>query len=87
MDSGASFHSNSCRKIIKNYIGGDFRKVHLADDKPLKIMGKGGVRVKLLNGTMRKLKNVRYILGLKRNLISIGQLDEKGYSTTFTDHM
>ncbi|KAE8664146.1 Serine-threonine protein kinase [Hibiscus syriacus] len=30
------------------------------------------------------LKGVRHILGLKRNLISVGQLDGEGYSTTFS---
>lgn len=40
LDSGSSFHSTSCREIMKNHIGGDFEKVHLADDEPLKIIGK-----------------------------------------------
>ena len=29
------------------------------------------------------LKDVRYILGLKKNMISIGQLDSTGYATKF----
>ena len=39
--------------------------------------------MKLPNGTMWKLKDVRFIPGLKRNIISVGQLDQEGYRTTF----
>lgn len=38
--SRASFHSTSQREIMDNYIGSNFGKVYLADDEPLKIMGK-----------------------------------------------
>ena len=34
-------------------------------------------------GNQWTLKNVRYIPGLKKNLISIGQLDNTGYATEF----
>ncbi|KAE8723109.1 Retrovirus-related Pol polyprotein from transposon TNT 1-94 [Hibiscus syriacus] len=58
--------------------------VHLADDETLKIVGKGDIRLKLPNQTTWKLTGVRHIPGLKRNLISVGQLDGEGYSTTFS---
>ncbi|GKE99360.1 hypothetical protein Tco_0022711 [Tanacetum coccineum] len=38
-------------------------------------------KFKLLSG--KTLKDVRYIPGLKRRLISVGQLDEKGYHIGF----
>ncbi|KAE8711604.1 Detected protein of confused Function [Hibiscus syriacus] len=75
LDSGASFHSTPCREIMENYVSGGFRKVHLADDETLKIVGKGDIRLKLPNQTTWRLKGVRHIPGLKRNLISVGQLD------------
>ncbi|KAE8695714.1 hypothetical protein F3Y22_tig00110694pilonHSYRG00408 [Hibiscus syriacus] len=78
------FHSIPCREIIENYVSGDFGKVHLVDDETLKIVGKGDIRLKLPNQTTRTLKGVRHILSLKRNLISIGQLDGECYSTTFS---
>ncbi|KAE8685870.1 cytochrome P450 71A9-like [Hibiscus syriacus] len=84
LDSGATFHSTPCREIMENYVSGDFGKVHLADDETLKIVGKGDIRLKLPNQTTWKLTGVRHILGLKRNLISVGQLDGEGYSTTFS---
>ncbi|KAL5742036.1 hypothetical protein ACOSP7_028768 [Xanthoceras sorbifolium] len=84
LDSGASFHANPCREIMENYVSGNFGKVHLADDETLKIVGKGDIRLKLPNGSTWKLQGVRHIPGLKRNLISIGQLDGEGYCTTFS---
>ncbi|KAE8695627.1 Potassium transporter 10 [Hibiscus syriacus] len=83
-ETGASFHSTPCREIMKNYVSGDFGKVHLADDETLKIVGKGDIRLKLPNQTTWTLKGVRHIPGLKRNLISVGQLDGEGFSTTFS---
>ncbi|KAL5820967.1 hypothetical protein ACOSQ3_022849 [Xanthoceras sorbifolium] len=69
---------------MENYASGNFGKVHLADDETLKIVGKGDIRLKLPNGSTWKLQGVRHIPGLKRNLISIGQLDGEGYCTTFS---
>ncbi|KAL5849218.1 hypothetical protein ACOSQ4_007231 [Xanthoceras sorbifolium] len=84
LDSGASFHATPCREIMENYVSGNFGKVHLADDETLKIVGKGDIQLKLPNGSTWKLQGVRHIPGLKRNLISIGQLDGEGYCTTFS---
>ncbi|KAL5825663.1 hypothetical protein ACOSQ3_021726 [Xanthoceras sorbifolium] len=84
LDSGAFFHATPCREIMENYVSGNFGKVHLADDETLKIVGKGDIRLKLPNGSTWKLQGVRHIPGLKRNLISIGQLDGEGYCTTFS---
>ena len=55
--------------------------MYLADNKDLEIKGKGDVCIKTPVGNEWTLKDVRYIPGLKRNLISIGQLDSTGYAT------
>ncbi|GJV68046.1 retrovirus-related pol polyprotein from transposon TNT 1-94 [Tanacetum coccineum] len=84
MDSGASFHATYCKEELHR-----FRlrsgKVRLADDKTLDIAGVGDVVLKTSFGTSWTLKDVRYILGLKRMLVSVGQLDEKGYHVGFGD--
>ncbi|KAL2231694.1 UNVERIFIED_CONTAM: Retrovirus-related Pol polyprotein from transposon TNT 1-94 [Sesamum indicum] len=85
VDSRASFHSCSNKDIMEPYTSGDFGLLYLADNKPLKIVGKGDVRIKSTNGSCSILHDVRYILGLKRNLISVGQLDSDGFHTTFGD--
>ena len=86
LDSGASFHATPSQEIMENYVSGDFGKVHLADDVTLKIVGKGDIRLKLPNQTTWKLQGVRHVPGLRRNLVSVGQLDEEGYCTTFSGH-
>ncbi|VFQ62075.1 unnamed protein product [Cuscuta campestris] len=82
LDSGASFHS-SPSKEFQNFKSGNFGKVYLADNKALVIEGKGDVSIKTPAGNQWTLKDVRYIPGLKKNLISIGQLDNKGYAAEF----
>ena len=42
--------------------------------------------MKLPNHTTWKLQGVRHVPGLRRNLISVGQLDGEGYCTTFSGH-
>jgi len=50
---------------------------------PCDIVGKGDMMVSLSNGSTLKLKNVRHVLKLKRNLISVGQLTNERMKTTF----
>ncbi|GKC97752.1 putative RNA-directed DNA polymerase, partial [Tanacetum coccineum] len=84
MDSGASFHATYCKEELERF---KLRsgKVRLADDKTLDIAGVGDVVLKTSFGTSWTLKDVRYIPGLKKRLISVGQLDEEGYHVGFGD--
>ncbi|GJW46464.1 retrovirus-related pol polyprotein from transposon TNT 1-94 [Tanacetum coccineum] len=54
-------------------------KVRLANNKILDIAGVGEVVLKTSFGTSWNLKDVRYIPGLKKRLIPVGQLDEERY--------
>ena len=53
--------------------------VLLGNNRPCKVQGIHSVRIKMHNDGERILTNVRFILELKRNLISLGMLDELGY--------
>jgi hypothetical protein len=44
-----------------------------------KIVGIGAVRIRMHDEIVRTLKNVRHVLDLKKNLISLGILDSLGY--------
>ncbi|KAJ0942050.1 putative RNA-directed DNA polymerase [Helianthus annuus] len=83
MDSGASFHATSSTKKMKNLRTGKFGKVRLANNHSLDITGFGDIDLKTPLGTIWTLKNVRVIPGLKRMLISIGQLNDQGYDVHF----
>ncbi|GJV53702.1 retrovirus-related pol polyprotein from transposon TNT 1-94 [Tanacetum coccineum] len=84
MDSGASFHATYCKQELERFkLRSD--KVCLAYDMTLDIAGVRNVVLKTYFGTSSTLKDVRYIPDLKRNLISVGQLDEEGYHVGFGD--
>ena len=51
----------------------------LGNDKPCRVQGIGTVRIKMHNEVEKVLINVRFIHELKRNLISLGMLDDLGY--------
>jgi len=48
----------------------------MGDDEPCNIIGMGNVIVSLSNDSMLKLKDVRHIPKQKRNLISVGQIED-----------
>ena len=83
MDSGVSFHTTLHQEIIQNYVAGDFGKVYLADGSTLDIVGMGNVWILLPNGSVWLLKKVQHIPELRRNLISVGQLDDEGHAILF----
>ena len=38
-----------------------------------------GIKIRIYDGIVRTLSNVRHVLDLKKNLISLGTLDSNGY--------
>ena len=83
LDSGASFHSSPSKELFRNFKSENFEKVYLADNKTLEIEGKGDVSIQTPVENQWTLQDVRYIPGLKKNLISIGQLDSTDYAAEF----
>ncbi|CAD6255178.1 unnamed protein product [Miscanthus lutarioriparius] len=59
--------------------------VRMEDDNPCDIVGIGSVQIKTYDGMTRTLKNVRYIPGMSRNLISLSTLDAEGYKYSGSD--
>jgi hypothetical protein len=57
--------------------------VYLTDRKPLDIMGRGDVHIRVHSDSVWKLQKVRHIPELKKNLISVGQLDDEGHTIKF----
>jgi hypothetical protein len=53
--------------------------VLMGNDVACKIVGMDIIRIRMHDGIMRTLKNIRHILDLKKNLISLGTLDSLGY--------
>ncbi|MFS7973177.1 putative RNA-directed DNA polymerase [Helianthus anomalus] len=82
MDSGASFHATHISEALGNLKIGDFGKVRLANDEVLDVTSMGDLDLKTPVGSWT-LKDVRVIPSLKKQLISVGQLDEQGQEVKF----
>ena len=60
-------------------------KVKLGDDYQYPIKGSGESSFKLDSGKSIKMKDVLFVPGLKKNLLSTSTLDAKGMSVAFID--
>ena len=60
-------------------------KVKLGDDYQYPIKGNGESSYKLYSGKSMKMKDVLFVPGLKKNLLSISGLDVKVMMITFID--
>ncbi|KAL0552306.1 hypothetical protein IC582_011414 [Cucumis melo] len=78
MDSGCTFHMTPHRDFLTNFQKGDGGKVLLGDNGTCDVKGTGSVQISTHDGMVRILTNVRYVPKLKRNLISLGELDRSG---------
>ena len=54
----------------------------MGNDACCKIVSVGTFRIKMFDGIVRTLEDVKHVLDLKRNLISLSTLDSKGYKHT-----
>ena len=57
----------------------------MGDDHSCNVEGIGIVRIKMFDGIVRELKEVRYVPELKRNLISVGALEALGFVVSIRD--
>src|ERR1044072_4008907 len=79
MDSGCTWHMTQNKALFEELCDQDGGFVLLGNNKACKITGVGSVRFKLHDETIRLLIEVRYVPDLKRNLISLGEFNKKGY--------
>jgi hypothetical protein len=86
IDSGASKHMTGQRNIHSCILEKNFsQKVTLGDDYQYTIKGVGESNHKLNSGNSLKMKDVLYVLDLKKNLLSISDLEKKGFRVVFID--
>jgi hypothetical protein len=75
VDSGASKHMTGYNFKTKFFA----KQVELGDDKCYKIEGVGSISFKLEYGARLHVDEILYVPGLKKNLLSIATLEDKGY--------
>ncbi|KAA8519314.1 hypothetical protein F0562_013570 [Nyssa sinensis] len=77
LDSGCSNHMCGNRGMFINLDESFLHSVRLGNNSRMNVVGKGNVRL-LLNGVNHVVHEVYYVPDLKNNLLSIGQLQERG---------
>ncbi|KAG8492957.1 hypothetical protein CXB51_012663 [Gossypium anomalum] len=82
LDSGCTFHMSPNRDWFTTYETVSEGVVLMGNNTSCKIAGVGTIKVKMFDGVVRTLSDVRYVPELKRNLISLSTLDSKGYRYT-----
>ncbi|KAG8492823.1 hypothetical protein CXB51_010147 [Gossypium anomalum] len=82
LNSGCTFHMSSNRDWFTTYKTMSEGVVLMGNNTSCKIAGVGTIKVKIFNGVVITLSDVRHVLELKRNLISLSTLDSKGYRYT-----
>ncbi|KAG8475695.1 hypothetical protein CXB51_032441 [Gossypium anomalum] len=82
LDSGCTFHMSPNRDWFTTYETVSEGVVLMGNNASCKIAGVGTIKVKMFDGVVRTLSDVRHVPELKRNLISLSTLDSKGYRYT-----
>ena len=80
LDSACSYHMTPNKDWFDTYKPYNVGMVQMGNDATCPIIGIGIVKIKMFDGVVRFLSNVRHVLDLRKNLISLGVLDDLGYS-------
>jgi hypothetical protein len=87
IDSGASKQMIGYKESLSHLVQKESpHKVKLGYDYQYPIKGVAEASYKLDSGKPMKMKDVLYVPRLKKNLLSISALDEKGFKVSFIDH-
>jgi hypothetical protein len=85
IDSGASCHMTAVREHLTDLTQCGDAEVVLGDDREVKVDGCGTVSFRRESLPPMTLIVVLYVLGLKKNLVSVSTIEEKGYEVLFRD--
>ena len=75
INSGCTFHMSLVKSYFSDYHEYDGAMVMIGNNAVCKVIGMGNIHIKLHDGTVRLIRQVRHVPDLKRNLISLGMLD------------
>jgi len=86
LDSGCSNHMSGNEEWFTDLNKNFKNTVKLGNDSRLTVTGKGNVRMKV-NGVTQVITDVYYVPELKSNLLSVGQIQEKGLTILIKDNV
>ncbi|KAH9685902.1 retrovirus-related pol polyprotein from transposon TNT 1-94-like protein [Citrus sinensis] len=85
LDAGATYHLCPIKEWFTDFHNLESGAVVMGNDQPCRTMGIGTIQLKMFDGMVRELKEVRFVPALKKNLIYVGALEAKGYKITIED--
>ncbi|XP_020263393.1 uncharacterized protein LOC109839376 [Asparagus officinalis] len=83
LDSGCSNHMTGNKSIFVELKDETSSQIKLGDRKLQNIEGKRVIAVQTNGGKTKDISDVLYVTGLTQNLLSVGQLIQKGYAINF----
>jgi len=85
LDTRVTYHVCPNRDWLSSFEKLDGCLKVMGDDHPCNMEGIDIVRIKIFDGIVQKLKEVRYVPQLKKNLISVGILETLGLVVSIRD--
>ena len=84
LDSGASFHMTNDKELFSD-LEEKYLEMHIdmGDDGKYSVTRLGTISFQREHGSPLTLKNVMYVLELKKNLVFIAMLEDRGYDVIF----
>jgi len=74
LDAASTYHICPRKKLFASFEELSSGLISMGDDHICRLVGKGTIHIKMYGGTIRKLKEVRSIPRMTKNLISVGAL-------------
>ncbi|CAJ2634874.1 unnamed protein product [Trifolium pratense] len=84
LDSGCSNHMVGRKDWLFNFDDNFRETVKVGDNSKMSVMGKGNLKLQI-GGITQVITEVYYLPGLKNNLLSIGQLQQKNLTIIFSN--
>jgi hypothetical protein len=85
LDSGASFHMTGDKDFFSDLEERDLKMhIEMGDDGRYSVTGIGTITFQRESGKPFQLKNFMYIPGLKKSLVSVTMLEDRGYDVVFS---
>ncbi|URD96234.1 Retrotransposon protein [Musa troglodytarum] len=81
IDMGASYHATPRREFFATYRSRNFGVVKMGNHDTADIIGMGDIHIKTNLGCKLVLKDMRHMVDLRLNLISVGRLDDEDYDS------